>query len=144
MHRRSLGLVVVLLALFAASISASAQGAATGADGQDVVEAIPPQIVIDVPPQGIGYTEQGELILVATLTNIGTQTSQPMDLIAIVLTDCIIGELPQTCRFAAFGSFERVTPNGIPAGTTVQWTFNFGPQPQLDLSRWSIIWYQVR
>jgi len=67
-----------------------------------------------------------------------------MDLIAIVLTDCIIGEIPQTCRFAAFGSFEGVTPDGIAPGSTVPWTFNFGPHPQVDLSRWSVIWYQVR
>lgn len=148
MSRLSTRLIVLLFALVALPLAAFAQPAIDGDSAtvtdQEILEEIPPQIIIDIPPQGIGYSDEGELLLVATMTNIGTQASQPMDLIAIVLNDCIIGELPQTCRFAAFGAFEDVTPNGIPAGTTVQWTFNFGIQPQVDLSRWSVIWYQIQ
>lgn len=147
MVRRTVTLVALLLALLAMPIAAYAQSEVSDGvseEAQVIVEEIPPQIVIDIPPQGIGYSDQGELLLVATMTNISTQASQPMDLIAIILNDCIIAEVPQTCRFAAFGAFENVTPNGIPPGTTVQWTFNFGPQLQVDLTRWSVIWYQVR
>lgn len=138
---------LVCLAFFALSVGVGAQGEVAS----DVTQAVDPmseeivsQVLIDIPAQGIGYSEQGELLLFATLTNIGSQLSAPLDLIAIVLNDCILPEVPQTCRFAAFGSFEQVTPNGIAAGNTVQWTFNFGINPQVDLSRWSVIWYQVR
>lgn len=148
MNRAHLRIVALLtFALFALSFGAWAQEAEVGDVSQAADSAgdeVFAQVLIDIPAQGLGYSQEGELLLFATLTNLGNQLSEPLDLIAVVLNDCILPDIPQTCRFAAFGSFEQVTPNGIAPGTTVQWTFNFGPNPQVDLSRWSVIWYQVR
>ena len=124
---------IICLALVALTSSAFAQSA------DDVAQ----QVIIQVPEQGIGYSEQGELLLVALLTNVSDTTSPPLDVTAVLLNDCILPNVLQTCRFVAFGVFENVTPNGIAAGNTVQWTFNFGVYPDLDLSRWSAIWYQA-
>lgn len=131
---------VVCLALFALAVPAMAQDAP-----EELIAALQgaQQVVIEVPAQGIGYTEEGELVLIAFLTNVGEETSSSMDITAVLLNDCILPSVLQTCRFAAFGVFDSVTPDGIAPGETVQWTFNFGPYPQLDLSRWSVIWYQV-
>lgn len=128
------------LSLGLAAVSLAQEATTAGAP----VTEIPPQILIQVPNQGIGYNQEGHPLVVAVMTNLGTQRSLPMDLIAIVLNDCILPDVPQTCRFAAFGSFHDVTPEGIGPGETVQWTFDFGRYPELDLSRWSIIWSQVR
>lgn len=152
MNRRNVLVVIALLAAAVLSLPVAAQesGQAGGEAGGQIIdeiiqtEELSAQIVIDIPADGIGFNEDGDLLLFSTLSNIGTEASDPLDLIAIILTDCIVAEIPQTCRFAAFGSFEQVTPNGIMPGNTVQWTFNFGPHPQVDLSRWSVIWYQVR
>lgn len=144
MNRLHVGVVALLcFSLLALPFGVAAQGLDTGVDLEAADapgEEIAAQILINVAD--MGYTEEGELLLFATLTNLGNQLSEPLDLVAIVLNDCILPDLPQTCRFAAFGAFEQVTPNGIAAGTTVQWTFNFGLTPQVDLSRWSILWYQ--
>jgi len=102
-----------------------------------------PQVIIEVVEPGIGYNERGELLLVTALTNAGDTASTPLDVTAVVLNDCIIPSVLQTCRFAAFGVFHNVAPDGIEAGGTLQWVFNFGVYPELDLSRWSVLWYQT-
>lgn len=139
--------VLLVLALFCAPAAAQetdGDAAATpDATSQVLGESPAATVLIQIPSDGLGYSEDGELIMVTSLTNTGTEISPPLNLIAIVLNDCIIAELPQTCRFAAFGNFESVTPNGIAPGNTVQWVFNFGPQIQVDLGRWSVIWYQL-
>jgi len=94
--------------------------------------------------RGLIIDEEGNLLVIALMSNVGQQRSAPLDLIAVVLNDCILPNVPQTCRFVAFGRFPDVTPEGIGPNETVQWTFDFGPYPEVDLSRWSIIWYQVR
>lgn len=124
---------IICLALVALAVPAFAQSA----------DEVAQQVIIEVPEQGIGYSEDGELLLVTLLTNLGDTTSPAMNVTAVLLNDCIIPNILQTCRFAAFGVFENVTPDGIEAGETVQWTFNFGQYPDLDLSRWSVIWYQT-
>lgn len=124
---------IISVAVVALSFSALAQSADEGAQ----------QVIIEVPEQGIGYSEAGELLLVTLLTNVSETTSPPLNVTAVLLNDCILPTVLQTCRFAAFGVFENVTPDGIAAGNTVQWTFNFGVYPDLDLSRWSVIWYQT-
>lgn len=116
--------------------------------GQSVDETAPerearPQVVIEVPEEGVGYSGDGELLVVAMLTNVSDTTSKPIDVTTVLLNECIVPNVLQTCRFVAFGVFEDVTPDGIEPGATVQWTFNFGPYPELDLNRWSVIWYQT-
>lgn len=136
--------VLLALALLCAPAAAQEAGVEETQDSVEIITEAPgATVVIEIPSDGLGYSEAGELIMVTSLTNTGTQTSPPLNLIAIVLNDCIIAELPQTCRFAAFGNFQGVTPNGIEPGNTVQWVFNFGPQIRVDLRRWSVIWYQL-
>ena len=145
MTRKHAWTVALLLALLAAAgLGASAQESGGEQSEGAVTEELNAQILINIPAQGLRFSDQGELLLTVTLTNLGNQVSSPLNLMAIVLNDCILPQIAQTCRFASFGMFEQVTPNGIPPGTTVQWTFNFGPTPQIDLNRWSVIWYQVR
>lgn len=105
----------------------------------------PAQIVIEVPSQGgLGYNENGHLVVRAVLHNVGTQTAQPLDLIALVLNDCVLREVPQTCRFVAFGRFPAVGTEGIAPGTSLPITFDFGPVPDVDLSRSFILWHSVQ
>ncbi|OUN00447.1 MAG: hypothetical protein BAA04_11240 [Firmicutes bacterium ZCTH02-B6] len=141
MYRKQWVLLLAVVVSLIVAAGSSAQEAGT----QDApVTQVPPQILIQVPTDGLGYDEHGNLVVVAVMTNLGTQRSSPMDLIAIVLNDCILPDIPYTCRFAGFGSFSNVTPEGIGPGESVQQSFIFGPSPDLDLSRWSIIWFQVR
>lgn len=102
-----------------------------------------PQVAINVPSDGVLYNERGELVVSATLSNAGSQTVPPLDVIVVLLNDCVLTNVPQTCRFAAFGSFQSVAPNGIAPGDSLSWVFNFGPYPRLDLNRWTVIWYPI-
>ncbi len=102
-----------------------------------------PQVAINVPSDGVLYNERGELVVSATLSNVGNQAVPPLDVVVVLLNDCILTNVPQTCRFAAFGSFEGVAPNGISPDNSLSWVFNFGPYPRLDLERWTVIWYPV-
>ena len=56
------GLAVLILA-FAASAQ-SGEGIGSGGDSV-------PHILMEVPENGVGYTQNGELVLVALLTNVG-------------------------------------------------------------------------
>jgi len=145
--RRCFPLLALLLTLGLAAAAAAQQTPVPDIDASSEpggVAPVPAQILIEVPNQAVGYDEEGNLLVIALMSNVGQQRSAPLDLIAVVLNDCILPNVPQTCRFVAFGRFPDVTPEGIGPNETVQWTFDFGPYPEVDLSRWSIIWYQVR
>ena len=126
---------------FTALSGGPAAHAQTGAGVSESEEAQGPALAIEIMEDGIGYTETGELLIQAVLSNVGTSAVPPLDVTVILLNDCVLTAVPQTCRFAAFGSFDDVLSNGLAAGGSVVWTFNFGVYPQLDLSRWSVIWY---
>jgi len=131
-------LILALWALGAVALAAEADSTAVEPDARAV-----PQVAINVPSDGVLYNERGELVISATLSNVGTQVVPPLDVVVVLLNDCILTSVPQTCRFAAFGSFQGVAPNGIAANNTISWAFNFGSYPRLDLSRWTVIWYPL-
>lgn len=122
-------------------------GAAAYAQSDDTIAAQEveevPELAIDVLENGILYNERGELVIRTSLTNVGTRAVPPLNVIVVLLNDCILTNVPQTCRFAAFGSFNNVIPNGLPGGTATDWVFNFGAYPRLDLERWTVIWYPI-
>ena len=47
----------------------------------------------------------------------------------MLLNDCILPSILQTCRFAAFGVFDNVMPDGIPTGAG---------RCQVDLQLWDL------
>ncbi|HLT58653.1 MAG: hypothetical protein LOD91_02620 [Limnochordales bacterium] len=154
MHQtRWMPFVALLLALGLAAAALAQEGGSAAPQGGAPEEPVtaepvpdtPAQIVIEVPSQGgLGYNENGHLVVRAVLHNVGTQTAQPLDLIALVLNDCVLREVPQTCRFVAFGRFPAVGTEGIAPGTSLPITFDFGPVPDVDLSRSFILWHSVQ
>jgi len=143
-NRKSLMVLMGLLLTLGLAAAAAAQAPVPDTEILTPdVQPVPAQILIQVPDDAVGFDEEGNLLVVAMMTNVGEQRSTPMDLVAVVLNDCLIQNVPQTCRFVSFGVFRDVAPQGIGPGETVQWTFDFGPAPPVDLSRWSIIWFQT-
>lgn len=104
-------------------------------------EESPAQLVFQVIPDGVVYDQNGNLLVRTLISNVGSQRSPSLNLLVVVLNDCILRDLPQTCRFLTMGTFEGVTPNGLAPGESIVQTLDFGPHPDIELSRWALIWY---
>src|SRR5690606_34532138 len=103
--RRCFPLLALLLTLGLAAAAAAQQTPVPDIDASSERGGVgpdPAQGRNEVPNQAVGYDEEGNLLVIALMSDVGQLRSATLDLIAVVLSGCILPNGPRTCRFVAF------------------------------------------